>query len=118
MGADKLTKRLPAIFFTQKSGSEPVRDWLLSLSEDDGRIVGHDLRDLEFSWPIGLPLCKSLGHGLWEVRSALSHGKIGRVIFCNYAGAAILLHSFIKKTQKIPKRDMDLALKRMRDVMQ
>jgi len=108
MVSEKLTKTLPAIFFTQESGNEPVRDWLLSLSEEDRRIVGHDIRDLEFSWPIGLPLCKSLGHGLWEVRSALTNRKIGRVIFCNHDGTALLLHSFIKKTQKIPKQDLDL----------
>lgn len=86
-----------------------MREWLKDLDLEDRRIIGHDIRDLEFSWPIGLPLCRSLGDGLWEVRSILTHRKMARVIFCVYDGHAVLLHGFIKKTQKTSRPDLDLA---------
>jgi hypothetical protein len=62
-------KRLPAAFFQLSSGREPVREWLKSLKEEDRKVIGEDIKDVEFSWPIGMPLCRSLGRGLWEVRS-------------------------------------------------
>jgi phage-related protein len=109
-------KRLPAAFFRQASGREPVREWLKDLDAADRKIVGDDIRDLEFAWPVGLPLCRSLGGGLWEVRSDLTDGKIARVIFCVHAGRAVLLHGFVKKTQKTPPGDLEFARKRMKEV--
>lgn len=112
-------KRLPAVFFRLATGREPVRDWLRNaLSPEDRKIVGDDLRDLEFAWPVGLPLCRALRNGLWEVRSNLTSGKIGRVIFCVHEGKALLLHGFIKKTPKTPKPDMALATRRKKEVEQ
>ncbi len=67
---------------------------------------------MEFAWPLGLPLVRSLGRDLWEVRSSLTQGKIARVIFCIADGQMVLLHAFIKKTQKTPQQEIDLALKR------
>ncbi len=92
----------------------PVREWLLELSDEERKAVGDDIRTAEFGWPIGMPLCRSLGSGLWEVRTNLPDGKISRVLFCAHAGEMILLHGFIKKTQKTPKSDLDLAKKRMK----
>lgn len=88
----------------------------MELSAPDRKIVGDDIRDLEFAWPIGLPLCRSRGGGLWEVRSSLTGGKIGRVIFCVAKEQAVLLHGFIKKTQKTSKKDLDLATRGMKDL--
>jgi phage-related protein len=105
-------KRLPARFYRYDSGREPVRDWLKSLGAEDRRIIGEDIKDVEFSWPIGMPLVRSLGRELWEVRSRLPHGRIARVIFCVETDCMVLLHGFIKKTQKTPKQEIDLALKR------
>ena len=105
-------KRLPAKFYRLDSGREPVREWLKDLDPEDCKIVGDDIKDVEFSWPIGMPLVRSLGDGLWEVRSDLTSGKIGRVIFTVEHECMVLLHGFIKKTQKTTKRDLDLALKR------
>jgi phage-related protein len=68
------------------------------------------------TWPIGRPHCAPLGKGLWEVRSALDSNRIARVIFCMGDGYMILLHGFIKKTQKTPQADIDFALKRKREV--
>ena len=59
-----------------------------------------------------MPLVRSLGAELWEVRGSLTGGKIARVIFCVDKSRMVLLHGFIKKTQKTPKKDFDLALKR------
>jgi phage-related protein len=107
---------LPAFFYALPSGREPVREWLRDLSQDDRKIVGEDIKDVEFAWPIGMPLCRSLGRGLWEVRSTLTQGRIARVWFCEHKGMMILLHAFIKKTQKSPPADVELALKRMKEV--
>lgn len=110
-------RRLPAFFYALPSGREPVREWLRDLSQDDRKIVGEDIKDVEFAWPIGMPLCRSLGRGIWEVRSSLTHGRIARVLFCEHGGMMILLHAFIKKTQKTPPADVELALKRMKEIL-
>jgi phage-related protein len=107
-------KRPPAVFYVLPSGREPV-EWLKSLDTADRKLVGEDIKDVEFSWPIGMPLCRALGGGLWEVRSQLTGGRIGRVLFCDHEAQMVLLHGFVKKTQKTPKSDLDLARKRMKE---
>ena len=110
-------KRLPAKFFRSLSGKEPVKVWLKTLSREDCRIIGSDIKDVEFSFPIGLPLCRSLSgyKDLWEVRSKLTGGRIARIIFYISQGEMILLHGFIKKSQKTPPSEIDLALKRKKE---
>lgn len=83
----------------------------------DRQIVGKDIQKVEFEWPLGRPHCAPLGNGLWEVRSSLTGNRIARVIFCMGEGHMILLHAFIKKTQKTPQADLALAMKRMKEVM-
>jgi phage-related protein len=107
-------RRLPAAFFVLPSGREPVRDWLKSLAVADKKAIGEDIKDVEFSWPIGMPSCRNLGGGLWEVRSDLPLGRIARVIFCVHEGRMVLLHGFVKKSQKTPLGDREVAIKRMR----
>ena len=63
-------------------------------------------------------MCRPLGHGLWEVRSNLSGNRIARVIFCISQGRMVLLHGFVKKTQKIPNQDLVLARRRMKEIEQ
>jgi phage-related protein len=109
-----IAKRLPARFYRTSGGREPVRDWLRALPLTDRKTIGEDIKDVEFSWPIGLPLVRPLGRGLWEVRSRLANGRIARVIFCVDRGEMFLLHGFIKKTQKTPQQDLELALERMK----
>lgn len=109
-------KRLPATFYCLPSGREPVRDWLKALGGDDRKIIGEDIKDVEFAWPIGMPLCRPLGKGLWEVRSEITQGRIARVIFCIHDGRMVLLHGFIKKTQKTPAADIELATKRRKEI--
>jgi phage-related protein len=93
-----------------------VRDWLKGLDDEDRRQIGVDIRKVEFGWPIGMPTCRALGRGLWEVRSDLSGNRIARVIFAIAEGEMALLHGFIKKTQKTPASDLDLALKRKKEM--
>lgn len=109
-------KRLPAAFFQLESGRGPVRDWFKELPPADRKIVSDDLRDLEFAWPVGMPLCRSLGGGLWEVRSTLTQHRIARVIFCVAHGHAVLVHAFIKKSQRTPPRDLEIARQRQREI--
>ena len=110
------TKKLPARFYLNAAGRNPVREWILELPAADRHTVGKDIQKVEFGWPLGRPHCAPLGKGLWEVRSALDSNRIARVIFCMGDGHMILLHGFIKKTQKTPKADIDLALRRMKEV--
>ena len=107
-------KRLPARFYRSDTGREPVRAWLKGLDPEDRKTIGEDIKDVEFSWPIGMPLVRSLGHELWEVRSSLPRGRIARVIFCVERGSMVLLHGFMKTSQKTPQREIDLALRRKR----
>ena len=109
-------KRLPAAFYQVASGREPVREWLKLLPDEDRKVVGEDIKDVEFSWPIGMPLCRALGKGLWEVRSELKGGRIARVLFCVHDSRMVLLHAFIKKTQKTPQAELELALKRRKEI--
>jgi phage-related protein len=109
-------KRPPAKLYRSIGGAEPVRDWLRGLDPPDRRIVGADIKEIEFDWPVGMPLCRSLGHGLWEVRSHISRGRIVRVIFCIAQGEMILLRGFIKKSQKTPQPDLALAIRRKKEV--
>ena len=108
-------KRLPAVFYRTENDAEPVRDWLKTLPRADRLLIGEDIKDVEFSWPIGMPLCRNLGQGLWEVRTAL-RDRIARVFFCIYEEQMVLLHGIVKKTQKTPAADLDLARKRKREL--
>lgn len=98
------------------AGRAPVREWIKGLERADRKIIGEDIKDVEFAWPIGMPLCRPLSRGLWEVRSNLTGGRIARVLFCINDERMVLLHAFVKKTQKTPAPDRDLALKRMKEV--
>jgi phage-related protein len=102
---------LPVIFFRSASGNEPVREWLKQLPADERRQIGEDLQVLQYRWPLGMPLVDSLGDGLWEVRSRLPT-RIARTLFFVHEQEIILLHGFIKKTQKTPTEERALALKR------
>ena len=105
-------KRIPAVFFRTEAGREPVREWLLELSKKERVLVGHDIKDVEYGWPVGMPTCRPLGSGLYEVRTNLVSRNIARVIFSIQGERMVLLHGFIKKTKKTPKADLDLAKER------
>ncbi len=92
-----------------------VRDWLRDLDEGDRNAVGQDLMRVWYRWPVGMPLCRALGEGLWEVRSSLPRNRIARVLFSVHQGRILALHGFIKKTRKTPDEDLALARRRKRE---
>ncbi|HLB56673.1 MAG TPA: type II toxin-antitoxin system RelE/ParE family toxin [Coxiellaceae bacterium] len=107
-------KKLEVVFYCTEVGTEPVRDWLQELSKIDKKTIGEDIKTVQYGWPIGMPLIDSLSHGLWEVRSKLSDGRIARILFFMEQNMMILVHAFFKKTQKTPKMELHLARKRKR----
>lgn len=113
----RVRKRVPARFFRLAGGAEPVREWLRSadFSASDRRRIGEDIRTAEYGWPVGMPVCRSLGGGLWEIRTTLV-GRQARVIFCLYGECLVLLHGFIKKSHTTPVRDLRLAASRKRQL--
>jgi phage-related protein len=112
---DKL-KPIPLVFWRSATGREPVREWLNELPREDQRNIGRDIAKVQFGWPIGLPLCRPLSRGLWEVRSSLPSRREARVLFGFHDGMLIALHSFIKKTQATPDKDLALARQRLKEV--
>ena len=109
-------RRTPLIFFRTAGGSEPVREWLKGLQQEDRKEVGLDLMRAQWRWPVGIPLCKPLGQGLWEIRTNLSSNRISRVFFGMDDGSLVTLHAFIKKTQKTPDSELAIARKRLKEL--
>jgi len=109
-------KRIPLVFFRSDTGNEPVRDWLLELPKADRRVLGIGLKELEFGWPVGMPLCRAMGAGIFELRVSLASRRIARVLVCANDDKLIALHGFIKKSEKTPAGDLDLARKRKRQL--
>lgn len=100
---------LQVIFFQNPSGREPVREWLKELDKADRAVIGEDIKLIQFRWPLGMPLVRKLEADLWEVRSHLRDGRIARVFFTVHRTEIVLLHGFIKKSQKTPSDEMALA---------
>jgi phage-related protein len=107
----KSRKRVPAIFFRTEAGGEPVREWLKGLrSTDDRRRIGYDIETVEFGWPLGMPACRPLQDGIYEVRTNLAQNRVARVLFyIDKMSRMVLLHGFIKKTRRTPAEDLNLA---------
>lgn len=104
---------LRVVFYRSSTGREPVREWLRTLDDESKKILGEDIKTVQFGWPVGMPLVRSLGKGLWEARSRLPRGK-ARVIFLAEENLMVLLHGFIKKAQRIPRKDLEIAGRRAR----
>jgi phage-related protein len=111
-----IDKKLPAIFYQTHQGTRPAREFLMELSPEDRRIIGEDIATVEFGWPVGKPTCAPMGLGLWEVRSSLPNNRIARMLFTPHEGQMVLLHGFVKKTQKTPESALDIARDRMKEV--
>lgn len=102
------------VFFCEANGNEPVRKWLKSLNKEERTAIGKDICTIQEGWPLGMPLVRSLGSGLWEIRCSILSG-IARVIFVMVDGQMVLLHGFIKKTQKTPTQELDVAKNRLKN---
>ena len=100
--------RLRVLFYRTTVGTEPVREWLKTLPVEERKIIGDDLKTVQFGWPLGMPLIRKLEPELWEVRSRLPD-RIARVIFTVEGNTMVLLHGFIKKAQKTPAGELQLA---------
>ena len=109
-------QKTPLIFFRTDRGVEPVREWLKDLPPEDRREMGKDLMRAQWRWPVGMPLCRPIGEGLWEIRTHLPSNRIARVLLGADDGVLVALHAFIKKTQKTPPSELDVARKRLKEL--
>lgn len=113
----KAERPLKVVFFKTDTGNEPVREWLKELSREDCKFIGTDILTVQYAWPVGKPLVDNLGDGLWEVRSRLNN-RIARTLFAMVDQEIVLLHGFIKKQQRTPADELELAKKRKRQYLQ
>ena len=109
--------RLQVVFYKTDPGKEPVREWLKELDKEDRKIIGEDIKTVQFGWPLGMPLVRKIDKGLWEVRIQLDK-RIARVLFTAHEGMMVLLHGFIKKSKKLPAKDLKIAKQRMATLAQ
>jgi len=107
---------IPLAFWRSATGREPVREWLNELSREDKRIIGRDMAKVQYGWPVGLPLCRPLSAGLWEVRASLPSRREARIFFGFHDGMLIALHGIVKKTQKTPTEDLVPARQRFKEL--
>jgi phage-related protein len=85
---------------------------LKGLDRDDRKVIGEDIKLVQFRWPLGMPLVRKIEANLWEVRSHLARRRIARVLFTTKESQMALLHGFIKKSRKTPAEDLQLARRR------
>ena len=108
--------KIPLVFFRSSAGAEPVREWLKGLPEAERHAIGKDLLRAQWRWPVGMPLCKPVSDGLWEIRTDLATGRTARVLICFWREHLIALHGFIKKTRTTPEDDLSIARKRRKEL--
>jgi phage-related protein len=109
-------QKIPLIFFRSRGGSEPVREWLRNLPVTERHAIGTDLMRAQWRWPVGMPLCRPLGGGLWEIRTDLPTKRTARVLICLHRDHLVALNGFIKKTRATPDEDLALARKRYKEL--
>jgi phage-related protein len=109
-------QKIPLIFYRTTAGSEPVREWLKGLAEPDRQAIGKDLLRAQWRWPVGMPLCRPMGNGLWEIRTNLPTKKTARVLICLYRERLVALHGFLKKTRATPASDLATARERQKEL--
>jgi len=100
-------------FFRLDSGREPVREWLKNMRSEDRKVIGEDVKTLQFGWPVGMPLARKMDDNLWELRSSLDR-SIARTFFTVYGSKIVLLHGFVKKSQRTPANELALAKRRLK----
>jgi phage-related protein len=116
MAQAQTPQKIPLVFFRTNRGREPVREWLKGLEPTARLAIGKDLLRAQWRWPVGMPLCRSLGKGLWEVRTDVPANRSARVLLCFYQEHLVALHGFIKKTRATPVEDLALARKRQTEI--
>jgi phage-related protein len=118
MARQRAPRKAELVFFRNDIGREPVREWLKGLDEAERHAIGTDLLRAQWRWPVGMPLCRPMGKGLWEVRTDLPNNRTARVLICFYQERLAALHGFIKKTRATPGDDLALARKRQKELEQ
>lgn len=118
MTDDLVPKKIPLVFFRTPAGSEPVWEWLRQLPQDERHAIGNDLLRAQWRWPVGMPLCRPMRSGLWEIRTDLPTKRTARVLICLFEHRLVALHGFIKKTRATPDEDLTLARKRKKELEQ
>jgi len=111
---EKEQKVFDVVFFETASGKQPVREFILIQTKEDQKEIGADIRVVQDNFPIGLPLVRKLKPDLWEIRSTIKDG-ISRVFFTFFDEKIILLHAIVKKSQKTPQKEIDIATERLKD---
>ena len=106
---------LQVVFYKSAAGNEPVREWLKKLDKEDRRVIGGDIKTVQLGWPLGMPIVRKLEKRLWEIRIQLD-SRIARILFTVHTNIMVLLHGFIKKSQKLPARDLKIAKQRMTNI--
>ena len=109
-------KKIPLTFYRTRSGREPVREWYKAQPKEDRHAIGHDLGSAQWAWPVGMPLCKPMGAGLYEIRTTLPSHRIARTLLIYWHGQLVALHAFIKKTRTTPHADITLARTRQKEI--
>lgn len=104
---------LSTVFFKTEQGNQPCRDFILSLSQDDKREVGARIFEVQKGFPMGLPLVRKMSSDLWEIRVNITDG-ICRIFFTIAEDFMVLLHGFVKKTQKTPQNELITAQNRLK----
>ncbi len=93
-----------------------MRAWLGALPPESRRAIGMDLQRVQYRWPVGMPLVRPMGKGLFEVRTSLPDRTIARVLICFHGSELYALHGFVKKSQKTPPADLKLASERKKEI--
>ncbi len=109
-------KRIPARFYRNENGSEPVREWLWALDKAERILIGTDIKTVEYGWPIGNAGLSTDGAGFVRSKDSSGGESNGPGLFCISESKMVLLHGFVKKSQKTAKTDLDLAIERQRVV--
>lgn len=104
---------LGAAFFQSESGNQPCRDFIIALSQDDKKEIGAKIFEVQKGFPLGLPLVRKMEADLWEIRVNITDG-ICRIFFTIAENIMVLLHGFVKKSQKTPQNELDTARNRLK----
>ena len=104
---------LGCVFFKTEQNNQPVRDFLLSQEREDRKIIGADIFAVQEGFPLGYPLVEKVEQDLWEIRSIIPIG-ICRIFFTIFEENMILLHGFIKKSKKTPKKELITVRSRLK----
>jgi phage-related protein len=107
---------IPIKFWTAWNGREPVREFLKELPKVDRLRIGENIRQLQFGWPIGMPLVRKLPGDIWELRSSLPSKREVRILFATDGRLLVLLHAFVKKSQKTPRAELAVAGQRLKEL--